>query len=117
MGPGLSNFVEKVTVRTVPESASTLYDVLLHYGRRAPDRHAILAPGCLPMTYGALLLLTRDVVRDLRSAGVGRTDRVAVVLPNGPEAAVAMVVLAAGAVCVPLNPAFTYDEYKRYFAE
>lgn len=69
------------------------------------------------MTYGALSLLTRDVVRGLRSAGVGQTDRVAVVLPNGPEAAVAMVALAAGAVCVPLNPDFTYDEYKRYFAE
>jgi acyl-CoA synthetase (AMP-forming)/AMP-acid ligase II len=69
------------------------------------------------MTYGALLLLTRDVVRGLRSAGVGRTDRVAVVLPNGPEAAVAMVSLAAGAVCAPLNPDLTYDEYKRYFAE
>jgi acyl-coenzyme A synthetase/AMP-(fatty) acid ligase len=62
------------------------------------------------MTYGALSLQTRDVVRGLRSLGVGRTDRVAVVLPNGPEAAVAMVAVAAGAVCVPLNPGFTYDE-------
>ncbi|WP_442868873.1 AMP-binding protein [Bradyrhizobium sp. CCBAU 53380] len=69
------------------------------------------------MTYGALSLLTHDVVRGLRSAGVGRTDRVAVVLPNGPEAAVAMVTLAVGAVCVPLSPDFTYDEYKRYFAD
>nr|WP_246752484.1 AMP-binding protein [Bradyrhizobium diazoefficiens] len=69
------------------------------------------------MTYGALSSLTHDVVRGLRSAGVSRTDRVAVVLPNGPEAAVAMVALAAGAVCVPLNPDFTCEEYKRYFAE
>src|SRR6516164_1799994 len=69
------------------------------------------------MTYGALLLQTRDVVRGLRSVGVGRTDRVAAVLPNGPEATVAMVAVAAGAVCVPLNPGFTYDEYERYFGE
>jgi acyl-CoA synthetase (AMP-forming)/AMP-acid ligase II/acyl carrier protein len=48
---------------------------------------------------------------------VGRIDRVAVVLPNGPEAAVAMIAVAAGAVCVPLNPDFTYDEYQRYFGE
>ena len=69
------------------------------------------------MTYGALWKQTSDVVRGLRSIGVGRTDRVAVVLPDGPEAAAAMVAVAAGAVCVPLNPGFTDDEYRRYFGE
>jgi acyl-CoA synthetase (AMP-forming)/AMP-acid ligase II/acyl carrier protein len=69
------------------------------------------------MTYGALWMQTCDIVGGLRSIGVGRTDRVAVVLPAGPEAAVAMVAVAAGAVCVPLNPGFTEDEYLRYFAE
>ena len=69
------------------------------------------------MTYGALCMQASDVVRGLRSMGVARTDRVAVVLPDGPEAAVAMVAVAAGAVCVPLNPGFTYDEYQRYFGE
>jgi acyl-CoA synthetase (AMP-forming)/AMP-acid ligase II/acyl carrier protein/NRPS condensation-like uncharacterized protein len=98
-------------------SFSCLQELLSNYGRRAPDRHAILAPGRLPMTYGALWMQANDVVRGLRSIGVGRTDRVAVVLPDGPEAAVAMITVAAGAVCVPLNPGFTDDEYRRYFAE
>ncbi|WP_354268417.1 AMP-binding protein [Bradyrhizobium japonicum] len=122
MEAGLSKFIEKGKDIAARESVTAptfacLYNLLLHYGREAPDRHAILAPGRLAMTYGELSLLTHDAVRGLRSAGVGRTDRVAVVLPNGPEAAVAMIALAAGAVCVPLNPDFTYDEYKRYFAE
>ena len=39
------------------------------------------------MTYGALWMQANDVTRSLRSFGVGRTDRVAVVLPDGPEAA------------------------------
>jgi acyl-CoA synthetase (AMP-forming)/AMP-acid ligase II/acyl carrier protein len=69
------------------------------------------------MTYGALWKQTRDIVRGLRSIGIGRTDRVAVILPGGPEAAVAMVAVAAGAVCVPLSPDFTEDEYQRYFGE
>ena len=121
-GVGLSKIVKKLKNKTARENARTpsfacLQDLLFHYGRNAPDRHAILAPGRLPMTYGALLLQTRDVVRGLRSVGVGRTDRVAAVLPNGPEATVAMVAVAAGAVCVPLNPGFTYDEYERYFGE
>jgi acyl-CoA synthetase (AMP-forming)/AMP-acid ligase II/acyl carrier protein len=119
---GLSKIVGKLKYKAARESARTpsfacLQDLLFHYGRNAPDRRAILAPGRLPMTYSALLLQTRDVVRGLRSVGVGRTDRVAVVLPNGPEATVAMVAIAAGAVCVPLNPDFTYDEYERYFGE
>ncbi|WP_311966800.1 AMP-binding protein [Bradyrhizobium australiense] len=82
-----------------------------------PDRYAILASGRLPMTYGALWTQANDVIRGLRSIGVGRTDRVAVVLPDGPEAAVAMITVAAGAVCVPLNSGFTYDEYQHYFGE
>ena len=118
----MSKFVKKLKKKTARKSARTpsfacLQDLLFHYGRNAPDRRAILAPGRLPMTYGALLLQTHDVVRGLRSLGVGRTDRVAVVLPNGPEAAVAMVAVAAGTVCVPLNPGLTYNEYERYFGE
>ena len=108
-------------IKTARKSARTpsfvsLQDLLVHYGRNAPDRRAIAAPGRSPMAYGALLLQTRDVVRGLRSLDVGRTDRVAVVLPDGPEATVAMVA-AAGAVCVPLSPGFTYDEYEPYFGE
>ena len=122
MGAGLSKIVKKLQYKTArksarPPSFACLPDLLSHYARSAPDRCAILAPGRLPMTYDTLWLQTRDVVRGLRRFGVGRTDRVAVVLPDGPEAAVAMIAIAAGAVCVPLNPGFTYDEYRRYFGE
>ena len=96
---------------------SCLQDLLFDYGRNARDRSAILAPGRRPMTYGALLMQVNDVVCGLRSLGVGGSDRVAVVLPHGPEAAVAMIAVAAGAVCVPLSPDFTDDEYQRYFDE
>jgi len=42
---------------------------------------------------------------------------VAVVLPNGPEAAVAILAVAAAAVCVPLDPNFAADEWRRYLGE
>jgi amino acid adenylation domain-containing protein len=42
---------------------------------------------------------------------------VAVVLPNGPETAVAIVTVATASVCVPLNPSFTADEWHRYFGD
>ncbi len=59
----------------------------------------------------------KDTVRALRGAGIGRSDRVAVVLPDGPEAAAAIIAVAAGAVCAPLNPGLTADELQRYFVE
>ena len=56
-----------------------------HYGRISPDRPAILAPGGQSLTYGALWARTNEIVRELRDFGIGRSDRVAVVLPGGPE--------------------------------
>jgi acyl-CoA synthetase (AMP-forming)/AMP-acid ligase II/acyl carrier protein/NRPS condensation-like uncharacterized protein len=96
---------------------SCLEELLAQHGRATPDRDAILAPGCAPMTYGMLWACAKDTVRALRSVGVGRSDRVAVVLPDGPEAAAAIVSVASGAVCAPLNPSFTADEWQRYFDE
>jgi acyl-CoA synthetase (AMP-forming)/AMP-acid ligase II/acyl carrier protein len=54
--------------------------------------------------------------RTLRSMGIGRGDRVAVILPNGPEMAVAILSLASSATCVPMNPAYGIEELDRYFA-
>ena len=55
--------------------------------------------------------------RTLRAMGIGRRDRVAVVLPNGPEMAVAILTVAASATCAPLNPAYGAEELDRYFAD
>src|SRR6516165_11813593 len=96
---------------------SCLGDLLACHGRNAPERNAILTPGRPPMTYGALWAWANDAAHRLRSVGVGQSDRVGVVLPDGPEAAVAVIGIAAGAVCVPLNPCFTADEWQRYFAD
>jgi amino acid adenylation domain-containing protein len=90
-------------------------DLLAYYGRIAPDHNAILALGQAPITYGALRAQVNDTVLGLRKLGIGRRDRVAVVLPPGPENAIALVAVAAGAVCVPLNPRFTADECRRYY--
>src|SRR5262249_39151619 len=43
--------------------------------------------------------------------GLRRHDRVALLLPNGPELALALLTIAAGTTCAPLNPAYNADEY------
>ena len=94
-----------------------LEDLLAFYGRTAPRRKAILAPGCAPVTYADLWARTDGAVRELRKLGIDQSDRVAVVLPRGAESAVATVAVATAAVCVPLNPDFTADELHRYFGD
>jgi amino acid adenylation domain-containing protein len=84
---------------------------------RTPDALAILAPGRTPLTYGCLHRHIEDVVQTLHAMGLGRNDRVALMLPNGPEMAVAFLAVAAGATCVPLNPAFSNSEFDFYPAD
>eukprot|EP00967_Tisochrysis_lutea_P110968 scaffold174109_cov30-Tisochrysis_lutea.AAC.8 len=48
----------------------------------------------------------------LHRFGLGRNDRVAILLPNGPELAVAFVAVLTYCTCAPLNPAATAWEIK-----
>src|SRR5262249_55028524 len=92
-------------------------DLLAHHAERIPDAPAILAERRAPMSYGRLHQQIDTIGRALRGMGIGPHDRVAVVLPNGPELAVAILAVAASAACAPLNPAYGAEELDRYFAD
>ena len=47
----------------------------------------------------------------LNSQGIGRGDRVALVLPNGPEMLTAFLAVACGASAAPLNPGYSAGEF------
>ncbi|MGC9419799.1 MAG: acyl--CoA ligase [Rhodovulum sp.] len=81
------------------------------------DRPAIGAPGRDWLNYGGLRALTDKVAGQLHAAGIGRGDRVAIVLPNGPEMAAAFVTVAQSATTAPLNPAYREDEYAFYLED
>ena len=86
-------------------------------GRHPDTARAIGAPGREWMTYGGLKTLAADVRAALRAAGVGAQDRVAIVLPNGPEMAAAFVTVAQAATTAPLNPAYKEDEFAFYLED
>jgi oxalate---CoA ligase len=77
---------------------------------------AILAPGRRALTFAALRDRIFALKDGLNRAGIGRGDRVAIVLPNGAEMAVCCVGTVACAVAAPLNPSYTADELRVYFA-
>jgi acyl-CoA synthetase (AMP-forming)/AMP-acid ligase II len=82
------------------------------------SRPALVSPDDgISITYAELAATVADLAGQLRAAGVGRDDRVAVVLPNGPEIVALLFALASiGAAMAPLNPAYTEPEY-RFFLD
>jgi len=99
-----------------PQSLSIQY-LLDSQAERNPDAIALRAPGRRPLSYAGLARQVRDVVANLNSAGIGRKDRVALVLPNGPEMALAFLAVAAGATAAPLNPAYRASEFDFYLSD
>src|ERR671917_2823428 len=95
----------------------SLYSLLEVRARRASDEVVIGAPGRAPLTYGRLLRVAWETVETLNGMGVGRNDRVALVLPDGPELAVAFLAVAAGATTAPLDPAYTAAEFAFYLGD
>lgn len=69
------------------------------------------------LTYGGLRELCTRTVRRLNFLGIGRDDRVAIVLPNGPEMATAFLAIGAGATTAPLNPAYRAEEFTFYLTD
>jgi acyl-CoA synthetase (AMP-forming)/AMP-acid ligase II len=49
--------------------------------------------------------------------GLGRGDRVAIVLPNGPEMAAAFMTIAASCVSAPLNQNYRTTEFDFYLSD
>jgi acyl-CoA synthetase (AMP-forming)/AMP-acid ligase II/acyl carrier protein len=48
---------------------------------------------------------------------MGRNDRVGIVLPNGPEMAVAFLGVASAATAAPLNPTYRREEFDFYLSD
>jgi acyl-CoA synthetase (AMP-forming)/AMP-acid ligase II len=77
----------------------------------AGEAVAIAAPGRPPLIYARLRGHVDGTVEALNALGIGRGDRVAIVLPNGPEMACAFLAVACAATTAPLNPAFRAEEF------
>jgi len=81
------------------------------------ERPALAAAGEPVLSYGELRRLCRETGAWLNQRSIGRNDRVAIVLPNGPAMAAAFVAIAQAATTAPLNPAYREDELDFYLGD
>ncbi len=79
-----------------------------------PDATALVAPGCEPLSFADLRATIDRLAAELGAVGVSRGDRVAIVLPNGPEMAITFLAVASCATAAPLNPKYREDEFRFY---
>jgi acyl-CoA synthetase (AMP-forming)/AMP-acid ligase II len=83
----------------------------------ADDAPAIGAPGRRPMSYRELRTLIASTRERLNGLGIGRNDRVAIVLDNGPEMAACFIACACAVTSAPLNPAYRAEEFEFYLSD
>lgn len=81
-----------------------LHSQLETSAEQSPDKVALVVDG-LRYTYGEIDQLSAHLAATLQRRGVKRADRVAIFLPNGAEAVIAIyAALRAGAIFIPVNP-------------
>jgi len=78
-----------------------------------------LAPAIAPVDggvvrYDDVVGIVDRLAGQLAGLGVGPRDRVAIILPNGPSAALTTLAVASCATAAPLNPAYTATEFAFY---
>ena len=95
-------------------SLTTIHELLQFGGN---DAIAVSGLERSALTYGGLRKHVSETVAALNELGIGRNDRVAIVLDNGPEMATAFVSIACCATTAPLNPAYKQDEFDFYLAD
>lgn len=96
-----------------PRVWPTVVHMLAHAVQIAPD-HLALVCGEDRLTYREYGACVSGLAAELRSAGLGSGDRVVLLMANSVDIAIAtFAVQAAGALVVPLNPAYTVVELEQ----
>ena len=98
----------------VPSRYNIGVDVCDRWAEREPDRLAILHARPdgrdVHITYGWLRETSNRLANVLRANGIGRGDRVAILLPQSPEvAAIHIAIYKIGAIALPLAVLFGVD--------
>jgi len=94
----------------------TIYSVLCAARRHSRSRAALLGINRKFLTHNGLVEQIERTVDTLNQAGIGRGDRVAIALENGPDAAACCLAVSAAATAAPLNTECTAPQFHKHFS-
>lgn len=95
--------------------ALTVLDMLAQAG--ADDHPALAAPSRPALTYRQIREQVVALAEQLNRFGLGRGDRVAIAMGNGPEMILTFLATTLCATAAPLNPRYTPEEFAFYYAD
>ncbi len=83
----------------------------------ADEHPALVAPGRSDLSYAQLRANVVELAATLSGYGLGRGDRIAIAMGNGPEMVISFLVAATAATAAPLNPKYRGDEFAFYYED
>ena len=96
------------------QNAHSLQQLLGHGENSATALSATATPN---LSYSGLRALLAQTMQSLNQMGIGRQDRVAIVLQNGATMASAFLGVACAATAAPLNPTYRAEEFEFYLGD
>lgn len=86
--------------------------------RAGADHHpALVAPGRPPLSYRRLREHVAELAEQLHGFGLGRGDRIAIAMGNGPEMVLSFLAAASCGTAAPLNPRYKEEEFAFYYED
>lgn len=92
----------------------TLYGLISDRASSHPSAPALLGSAGDCLTYQQLNKIVDKARQELFNYQLGAQSRVAIVMPNGLEMALAVVSVMSSMTCVPLNPDYRQQEFQSY---
>jgi acyl-CoA synthetase (AMP-forming)/AMP-acid ligase II len=98
-----------------PVAKTTLLDLL--HAAPAGNTALLLPETGARIRYEALRRQVEAAADAFAAAGIGRGQRIAIALPNGPEVVTAFLAASVAGTAAPLNPAYRYEEFRFYLED
>lgn len=95
----------------------SIYQVIKKQAEERPGDICVIGLDRNPITYQQLFEQVNRTNSRLNQLGISREDRVAMVLPNGPEMATAFLAIACSATTAPLNPSYQAPEFEFFLSD
>ncbi len=115
--PWISHYDKGVPHTLQPYPEQTLIDVVRTTAAESPQQTMLFFKGA-SISYGEFEQQSNALALALLSLGIGKGDRVALIMPNSPQMLISEFgIWKAGAIAVPMNPLYTLNEFEHALNE